>query len=74
MAAGRATAHGKRLLVRKNLYAPQEIIKEINKVKHMNVIFIDYEDRNRASFEAWKYFLDKHVNNMQPSFTANFVV
>ena len=64
------TSHAKKALTKKNLYTPQGIVAEVNKVKGVSAEVID--DRDRV-FLDWKVFLDKHFPNMDAGFTSFYI-
>jgi hypothetical protein len=47
------TSHAKKALAKKNLYTPQGIVSEVNKVKGVSAELVD--DRDRV-FLDWKFF------------------
>ena len=55
----------KRVLQRKNIYSPVDMVVEMNKVESVSAEFIDHNrfDR-RASFTGWDTFLNKYMNKM----------
>ena len=65
------TSHPKKALTKKNLYTPQGIVAEVNKVKGVSAEVID--DRDRV-FLDWKVFLDKHFPNMDAGFTSFYII
>ena len=64
------TSHAKKALAKKNLYTPQGIVAEVNKVKGVSAEVVD--DRDRV-FLDWKVFLDKHFPNMDAGFTSFYI-
>ena len=64
------TAHAKKALIKKNLYTPQAVIKEVNSVKGLIGQLIESRD---GVFQDWKSFLDKHFPNMDAGFTSFFI-
>ena len=64
------TAHAKKALIKKNLYTPQAVIKEVNSVKGLIDQLIVSRD---GVFQDWKSFLDKHFPNMDAGFTSFFI-
>lgn len=64
------TSHAKKALAKKNLYTPQGIVAEVNKVKGVSAELVD--DRDRV-FLDWKVFLDKHFPNMDVGFTSFYI-
>ena len=64
------TAHAKKALTKKNLYTPQAVVKEVNKVKGLIGQLLDSRD---GVFLDWKPFLDKHFPNMDVGFTSFFI-
>ena len=64
------TSHAKKALAKKNLYTPQAIVSEVNKVKGVSAEVVD--DRDRVFFD-WKVFLDKHFPNMDAGFTSYYI-
>ena len=64
------TSHAKKALAKKNLYTPQAIVAEVNKVSGISAEVLD--DRDKV-FLDWKVFLDKHFPNMDPGFTSFFI-
>ena len=64
------TGHAAKALSKKNLYTPQAIAKEVNKVKGLCAeVLNDKVDL----FQDWKPFLDKHFKNMDPGFTSFYI-
>ena len=64
------TAHAKKALTKKNLYTPQAVVKEVNKVKGLIGQLLDSRD---GVFLDWNPFLDKHFPNMDVGFTSFFI-
>ena len=64
------TAHAKKALAKKNLYTPQAVAAEVNKVTGVSGQVLDDRD---GVFMDWKLFLDKHFPNMDPGFTSFFI-
>ena len=64
------TAHANKAMAKKNLYTPNMVITEINKMKGLTGQLID---ERSGVFLDWKLFLDKHFPNMLPGFTSYFL-
>ena len=64
------TGHAAKAISKKNLYTPQAIAKEVNKVKGL---FAEVLDERSEVFQDWKPFLDKHFPNMDPGFTSFYI-
>ena len=64
------TGHAAKAISKKNLYTPQAIAKEVNKVKGL---FAEVLDERSDVFQDWKRFLDKHFPNMDPGFTSFYI-
>ena len=63
------TGHAAKALSKKNLYTPQAVAKEVNKVKGLFADVLNDKD----VFHDWKPFLDKHFKNMDPGFTSYYI-
>ena len=63
------TGHAAKALSKKNLYTPQAVAKEVNKVKGLFADVLNDKD----VFHDWKPFLDKHFKNMDPGFTSHYI-
>ena len=55
---------------KKNLYTPQSVAKEVNKIKGL---FAEVLNDGAEVFQYWKPFLDKHFPNMDPGFTSYYI-
>ena len=55
---------------KKNLYTPQSVAKEVNKIKGL---FAEVLNDGAEVFQDWKPFLDKHFPNMDPGFTSYYI-
>ena len=64
------TAHANKAMAKKNLYTPNMVVTEINKMKGLTGQLID---ERSGVFLDWKLFLDKHFPNMLPGFTSYFL-
>ena len=64
------TGHAAKAMSKKNLYIPQAVAQEVNKVKGL---FAEVLHEKSEVFKDWKSFLDKHFPNMDPGFT-NFYI
>ena len=73
MLPDRVVAWAKRSLYRKNLYHPDDIVKEINNVKSVSAEFISHTDRRRPCYTGWEGFLGKYLAKLPSGFTSNYV-
>ena len=64
------TGHAAKALSKKNIYTPDAIAKEVNKVKGL---FAEVLYERSEVFQDWKSFLDKHFPNMDPGFTGFYI-
>ena len=64
------TAHANKAMSKKNLYTPNMVVTEVNKLKGL---FGQLLDGRSGVFLDWKLFLDKHFPNMLPGFTSYFL-
>ena len=64
------TAHANKAMSKKNLYTPNMVVTEVNKLKGLTGQLIDGRS---GVFLDWKLFLDKHFPNMLPGFTSYFL-
>ena len=64
------TGHAAKAMARKNLYTPQAVVNEVNKVKG---IVAEVLHENSEVFQEWKHFLDKHFPDMDQGFTSFFI-
>ena len=64
------TAHANKGLAKKNLYTPQAVAVEVNKIKGLAAQVLDDRD---GIFLDWKSVLDKHFPNMDPGFTSYYI-
>ena len=64
------TGHAAKAMSKKNLYTPQAVAKEVNKVKGL---FAEVLHEKSEVFFDWKSFLDKHFPNMDPGFTGYYI-
>ena len=64
------TAHANKGLAKKNLFTPQAVVVEVNKIKGLTAQVLDERD---GVFLDWKPFLDKHFPNMDPGFTSFYI-
>ena len=63
-------AHANKAMAKKNLFTPNQVIFEVNKMKELSRRLID--DRCGV-FLDWKVFLEKHIPMMDPGFTSFFL-
>ena len=55
---------------KKNIYTPQLVANEVNKIKGLSAEVLD--DRVEV-FQDWKPFLDKYSPNMDTGFTSYYI-
>ena len=73
MLPDRVMAWVKISLYRKNLYHPDDIVKEINNVKIVSAEFISHTDKRRPCYTGWEWFLSRYLTQLPAGFTSNYV-
>ena len=73
MIPDRVVAWMKAGIKNKNIYNPNDLEKEINKVKNIKANFFAHTDRWRPCFDKWDQFLGKHLKKLPAGFTNNYV-
>ena len=63
-------AHANKAMAKKNLFIPNQVIFEVNKMKGLSGRLID--DRHGVFLDQ-KVFLEKHFPMMDPAFTSFFL-
>ncbi|CAK9217450.1 unnamed protein product [Sphagnum troendelagicum] len=57
----------------KNFYSPMAIIEAINKVKRINVNFIDHHDAWLPRYVSWGPIFNKHFKSLPIRYTFNYL-
>ena len=73
MLPDRVIAWVNQLLKNKNIFIPNDIVKEMNSVKSVKANFIRHDDKRRPCFTGWSTFLNKHYQAFPQGFTSNYV-
>ena len=74
MIPDRAVAWLKAGIKGKNIYNPNDLDNEINRVKNINAKFISHTDRNRPCFKDLDEFHGTHLKKLTEDFTNNYVL
>ena len=73
MNADCVVAWEKQSLNKKNIYAPAELVEDMDKVKSVSEELIDFRDKHMEIFIGWDTFMDKYLAKMPAGFKGNYI-
>ncbi|ETP53628.1 hypothetical protein F442_01495 [Phytophthora nicotianae P10297] len=71
--ADRVIAWCRRATRKANIYTPQLLVEEINKVKSVHGVFLDHNKPTRPFFEQWGTVLHKYFTAPPAGYTSNYL-
>ena len=63
----------KRSLIRKIIYVPDDLVKQVNTVKSVDESFMKYDNENCFCFTGFERWLQKYMKKIPKNFTDNYI-